>query len=105
MAGESEGSELSERQLVESLLRDLEEAAQRWEDRLAAAESTAFGVDLGDIHAVANSDGRLVELRLDSGVAAYSHGELADRLNLAFGALRREAYADFQRRHGGGSCH
>lgn len=104
MVGDSEGSGLSEKDLVESLLRDLDEAAKRWEDRLAEAESTAYGVDLGDIKAVANADGRLVDLHLDSTSAHYSHHELANRLNLAFGALRREAQEDFQRRYGGGPC-
>lgn len=104
MAGEAEGSGLSEKDLVESLLRDLDEAAQRWEDRLAEAESTAYGVDLGDVQAVADADGRLIGLQLDASVAHYSHNELADRLNLAFGALRREAHEDFQRRYGGGTC-
>ena len=105
MVGDAEIPGLSEKELVESLLRDLDQAAQRWEDRLAEAESAAYGVDLGDIQAVANADGRLVELHLDSTVAHYGHHELADRLNLAFGALRREAHADFQQRYGGGSCH
>lgn len=105
MPGDAEGSGLSEKELVASLLRDLDEAAQRWEERLAEAESIAYDVDLGDVQAVANSDGRLVELQLDSRVAHYNHHELADRLNLAFGALRDEAHADYQRRYGGGSCH
>lgn len=104
MRGDAEDSGISERDLVVSLLRDLDEAAQRWEDRLAEAESIQYGVDLGDIQAVANADGRLVDLHLDANVAHYSHHELADRLNLAFGALRREAHADFQQRYGGGSC-
>lgn len=104
MVGDSDGSELSGKDLVESLLRDLDEAAQRWEDRLAEAESTAYGVDLGDVAAVANVDGRLIGLHLDSSVAHYSHHELADRLNLAFGALHREARADFEQRYGGGPC-
>lgn len=104
MRGDADDSGLSERGLVESLLRDLDDAAQRWEDRIAEAESTAYDVDLGDIQAVANADGRLVSLHLDSTVAHYGHHELADRLNIAFGALRREAHADFHRRYGGGSC-
>lgn len=104
MRGEADDSGISDRALVESLLRDLDDAAQRWADRIAEAESTAYDVDLGDIQAVANADGRLVGLHLDSTVAHYSHHELADRLNIAFGALRGEAHADFRQRYGGGAC-
>ena len=32
----------------------------------------------------------------------YTHGELSDRLNLAFAALREEAETDNQARYGGG---
>jgi len=32
----------------------------------------------------------------------YTHGELADRLNSAFAALREEARADNEARYGGG---
>jgi hypothetical protein len=35
-------------------------------------------------------------------VTDYSHGELGDRLNLAFAALREGAEADNQARYGGG---
>ena len=104
MSGEADGSGLSEKELVESLLRDLDEAARRWEDRLAAAESPAYDVDLGDVQAVADADGQLVGLELDPTASHYSHHELTERLNLAFGALRREAHADYQQRYGGGSC-
>ncbi|MGA7467971.1 DUF2710 family protein, partial [Mycobacterium sp.] len=55
-----------------------------------------------DIQAVANSDGRLLELALHPSVmSGYSHGELADRLNLAVAALREEAEGENQARYGG----
>jgi hypothetical protein len=34
-------------------------------------------------------------------ISGYSHGELADRLNLAISALREEAEAENQLRYGG----
>jgi hypothetical protein len=95
-------AELSDKDLVESVLRELSEAADKWEAVVAQAETITYSVDLGDIHAVANSDGRLVELTLHPNVmTGYTHGELADRLNLALTALREEAQADSLTRYGG----
>ncbi len=98
----SELSDLTDRDLVESVLRELSEAADKWEALVAQAETITYSVDLGDIHAVANSDGRLLELTLHPGVmTGYAHGELTDRLNLAIAALREEAEAENQARYGG----
>ena len=97
-----DAGELSGRDLVDAVLRELSEAADRWEAIVAQAETTTYSVDLGDIRAVANSDGKLVELTLHPAVMTdYSHGELADRLNLAFTALREEAQANYETRYGG----
>ncbi|HLR99554.1 DUF2710 family protein [Mycolicibacillus parakoreensis] len=88
--------------LVESVLRDLRDAARRWEALVAEAQTVTYSVDLGDIQAVANADGRLIDLTLGPAVTTtYTHIELAERLNLAFSALRREAQADNQARYGG----
>jgi len=93
---------LSERELVECVLRDLAEAADRWEALLAQAETVTYSVDMGDIRAVANSDGKLVDLVLAPGITAdYTHGELAGRLNTAFTALRAEVEDDYLSRYGG----
>jgi hypothetical protein len=93
---------LSDKDLVESVLRELNETADRWEAVVAQAETVTYTVDLGDIHAVANSDGRLLKLTLHPGtMTGYAHSELADRLNLAITALREEAEADNQARYGG----
>jgi Protein of unknown function (DUF2710) len=95
-------AQLSDKDLVESVLRELSEAADKWEALVAQAETITYSVDLGDIHAVVNSDGRLVELTLHPTVmSGYTHGELADRLNLAIAALREEAEAENQARYGG----
>jgi Protein of unknown function (DUF2710) len=103
MSGSSGGGELSDRDLVEAVLRELSEAADKWEELVAQAETVTFSVDLGDVHAVANADGKLIELTLHPAVMTdYTHGELADRLNLAFTALREEAKADNEARYGGG---
>ena len=88
-------ADLNDRDLVESVLRDLNQTADKWEALLAQAEAVTYSVDLGDVHAVANSDGRLLNLVLHPGVmTGYTHGELADRVNLAITALREEAEAD-----------
>ncbi len=93
---------LSDKDLVESVLRELSEAADKWEALVAEAEAVTYSVDLGDIYAVANSDGKLLKLTLHPGVmTAYAHGELADRLNLAITALREEAEAQNQATYGG----
>ncbi len=93
--------QLSDKDLVESVLRDLSEAADRWEALVAQAETVTYSVDLGDINAVANADGRLVELTLHPDVmTGYTHGQLADRLNLAITALRNEAAAENRARYG-----
>lgn len=103
MSGPDSGAELSDRDLVDAVLRDLREAAEKWEALVAEAESITYSVDLGDVYAVANADGRLIELTLHPGVVTdYTHTELTDRLNLAFTALREEAQADYEQRYGGG---
>lgn len=103
MAGSGSDRELSDKDLVDAVLRELNEAAERWEALVAQAETITYSVDLGDIHAVANSDGKLIDLTLHPAVVTdYSHGELTERLNLAFAALREEAEIDNQARYGGG---
>ncbi|CAN5398839.1 DUF2710 domain-containing protein [soil metagenome] len=93
---------MNDRDLVDDVLRELNAAADMWEKLVAEAEKITYSVDLGDIHAVANSDGRLLELTLHPQVMIdYTHGELADRLNTAFAALREEARADNEARYGG----
>lgn len=102
-AGGQQDGALSDRDLVDAVLRDLSEAADRWEALVAAAEAVTFSVDLGDVHAVANSDGRLIDLTVHpSAMTEYSHGELTERLNLAFTALREEAETENSLRYGGG---
>ena len=102
MEGESGVSGLSDKEVVAAVLRDLDEAAERWEAVVAQAATITYSVDMGDIQAVANCDGKLVGLTLHpNAVTAYDHQELAGRLNLAFAALREEALADYQARYGG----
>ena len=98
----SERSDLRDRDLVEAVLRELSDAADKWEALVAQAETITYSVDLGDIQAVVNSDGRLLKLTLHPGVmTGYAHGELADRLNLAIAALREEAESENRARYGG----
>lgn len=102
MSGSGRRTDLSDKDLVESVLRDLTEAAEKWEALVEQAEAVTYSVDLGDVHAVANSDGRLLSLTLQPGVmTGYAHGELADRLNIAIEALREAAEAENETRYGG----
>jgi hypothetical protein len=102
MARSGGRAQLSDKDLVEAVLRELSEAADKWEAIVGQAEAITYSVDLGDIQAVINSDGRLVELTLHpSVVSGYSHAELAERLNLAISALREEAEAENEARYGG----
>ena len=102
MDGPTGGGRLSDRDLVDSVLRDLAEAADRWEALVAQAETVTYSVDMGDIRAVANSDGKLVDLALHPGVTTdYTHGELAERLNTVIAALRGEVEEDYRARYGG----
>jgi hypothetical protein len=102
MEGPTGGAWISDRDLVDSVLRDLAEAADRWEALVAQAETVTYSVDMGDIRAVANSDGKLVDLVLHPNVTTdYTHGELAERLNTAFAALRAEVEEDYRARYGG----
>jgi hypothetical protein len=102
MAGEADGPWLSDKELVDSVLRDLAAAADRWEALVEQAGTVTYSVDMGDLQAVANSDGKLVELVLHPAVTArYSHGDLSDRMNVAFAALRIEVQDDYQARYGG----
>lgn len=93
---------MSDKEIVDTVLRELADAADRWEALLARAETVTYSVDMGDIQAVANSDGKLIDLRLHPSVTSdYSHTELAQRLNVAFTALREEAESDYRARYGG----
>ncbi len=93
---------VSDKELVDSVLRDLTEAADRWEALVAQAETVTYSVDMGDVQAVADSDGKLVGLTLHPGVTArYTHTELAERMNTAFAALRGEVEDDYRARYGG----
>ena len=70
---------------------------------LAAQESVTFTADWGDIYAMCNSDGQLMELALAPDVmSTYTYRELTDRLNSVFEALRKEAQADFDQNYDGG---
>lgn len=103
MEGSAGGAWISDRDLVDSVLRDLAEAADRWEALVAQSETVTYSVDMGDIRAVANSDGKLIDLFLQAGITGdYTHGELAHRLNSAFAALRAEVEEDYRMRFGGG---
>lgn len=102
MPGSGKHAQPSDKDLVESVLRELSEAADKWEALVGQAEAVTYSVDLGDIQVVVNSDGRLVELTLHpTVVSGYSHGGLSDRLNLAIAALREEAEAENEARYGG----
>lgn len=102
VSGSGRRANLSDKDLVESVLRELSEAADKWEALVAQAEAVTYSVDLGDIYAVANSDGRLLKLTLHPSVmTGYAHGELAERLNLAISALREEAEAENRASYGG----
>ena len=102
MPGSGSRAPLSDKDLVESVLRELSEAADKWEALVGQAETITYSVDLGDIQAVVDSDGRLVELTLHpTVVSGYTHGELAERLNLAIAALREEVETENEVRYGG----
>lgn len=102
MEGSAERYGVSDKQLVDAVLRDLAEAADRWEALLEQAATITYSVDMGDVSAVANSDGKLLDLTLHPSVVTnYSHHELAQRLNIAFEALRHEAQDDYRARYGG----
>jgi len=102
VSGSGGRANLSDKDLVDAVLRDLSEAADKWEALVAQAGTVTYSVDLGDVHAVANSDGRLLRLTLHPGVmTGYTHGELADRLNLAIAALREEAATQNEATYGG----
>lgn len=102
VSGDTVGGDRSDKALVDEILRELSAAADRWEALVAEAETITYSVDLGDIQATANSDGKLVELTLNPQVMTdYTHGELTERLNTAFAALRQEAQAENAVRYGG----
>jgi len=102
MPGSGSRAQLSDKDLVESVLRELSEAADKWEALVGQAETITYSVDLGDIRVVVDADGRLVELTLHpTVVSGYTHGELAERLNLAIAALREEVETENEARYGG----
>jgi len=102
MPGPGSRAQLSDKDLVESVLRELSEAADKWESLVGQAETITYSVDLGDLQVVVDSDGRLLQLTLHPTVmSGYTHGELADRLNLAIAALREQVEAENKARYGG----
>ena len=102
MEGADDRVGVSDKQLVDAVLRDLAEAADRWEAILEQAATITYSVDMGDVAAVANSDGKLLDLSLHPSVTTtYNHHELAQRLNVALEALREEAQDDYRARYGG----
>ena len=101
MEGSAGDEGFSDRALVAAVVRDLDALSERWAADLAAAEAVTYSADMGDIYAVANADGKLIELTLHpDAMVIYSHTELADRLNTAFAALRDEALRDHRARYG-----
>ena len=103
MEGPAGDQGFRDRAIVDAVLRDLNALTERWEADLAAAEAVTYSVDMGDIHAVANADGKLIELTLHpDAMVIYNHTELTDRLNTAFEALRDEALRDHEDRYGEG---
>lgn len=93
----------SDKAFVDQVLSELREHAEQWEKLLAAQESVRFTADLGDVYAVCDQDGRLVEFALAPDViTSYTASELMDRLNAAFDALRHEVMAEFERNYGDG---
>ena len=72
VSGSGSRANLSDKDLVESVLRELSEAADKWEALVAQAETVTYSVDLGDIQAVANSAGRLLQLTLHPGATGYA---------------------------------
>ena len=54
----------TDKALVEGVLADLTANLEKWEAVLAAQQSVTFTADWGDIYAVCNADGRLMELAL-----------------------------------------
>lgn len=100
MDGTQRDDAFTDRELVDAVLRDLDEHEARWEALIAASEAVTYSVDMGDIQAVANSDGKLIELTLHpDAMVVYTHAELAERLNTAFTALREEALGDHAARY------
>lgn len=89
------GGQISDRDVVDSVLRELSDAADKWEALVAQAENVKYAFELGDIQAVTNADGRLVDLSIHSSVMlGYSNVELTSRLNVAIHALRTQTEAD-----------
>ncbi len=96
-----QGVDEDDRDRVDGVLRDLRQAADHWAAVLADADATTFCVDLGDVRAVVDADGRLTSLALSPSVTTdYTHTELAARLNGALAVLREAAEADFRSRYG-----
>lgn len=96
-----QGVDEDDRDRVDGVLRDLRQEADHWAAVLADADATTFSVDLGDVRAVVDADGRLTSLALSPSVTTdYTHTELAARLNGALAALREAADEDFRTRFG-----
>ncbi|GAT07618.1 DUF2710 family protein [Mycolicibacterium novocastrense] len=94
----------ADKAFVDQTLAELRENAEKWEDFLAAQELETFTADLGDIYAMCDLDGQLLDLKMAADVmTSYTYIELQARLNAVFEALRKEAQAEFKRTYGEGS--
>ena len=100
---ESHEGAAADRAFVDSLMGDISTNLQRWADQLAAQAPVTYEADLGDVYAVVDRDGRLVELALSPDVmSAYTSVQLTARINAVIEALREQVRADAEHIFGGG---
>lgn len=81
--------------VVDRLLADCEAGYLKWEQRIADEEDDRFTVEMPDVEAVVNRDGRLLSLWLDDSVMAGSVYEFQARMNEIFGLLRQRVLDAF----------
>lgn len=81
--------------VVERLLADCEAGYLHWEREVADQEDDRFTVELPDVEAVVNRDGRLLSLWLDDSVMAGTVYEFQARMNEIFGLLRQRVLDAF----------
>ncbi|TXA01238.1 DUF2710 domain-containing protein, partial [Mycobacterium tuberculosis variant bovis] len=99
--GRSEPSQLSDRDLVESVLRDLSEAADKWEALVTQAETVTYSGDLGDVRAVANLGRAVARAALHPGVITATRTGSCRPSEPGDYALRDEVEAENRARYGG----
>lgn len=87
---------------VERVMAEMKATYEQWEELLEAQGAITFEADFGDIYALVNQDGRLLQLSFAADVmSSYTFIELQARVNALIGVLADAVYEEHHNTFGG----